>query len=466
MTLLCIDLFSGIGGMSLALKDFVKTVTYCEIEPFCQQVLTERMEDKSIDRATIHGNVRTLHLSDVIKPDIIIGGFPCQDVSSIGLQKGIADGERSGLFYEIMRLVDECPSVRYVFLENVSNILHCGLQEVLEEFGKRDFELQWLIKSAGSLGAPHVRSRWFCLATRKNTDALATEVAESTHSPFAWSVEPDARVTFKPHAKEDPSYDDNWIQRCQCLGNTVVPTVVRSAFIDLMKIKKNSSQLWDCLEQFSVPVASMSYPYPESGLVMNGRCLELPKVKSTGPSHHVPIQVELNGKVVTMQSFPTPRRGITHASAMTERSIRDLPTILVNSTIAKEYIRQGIPDIKDEDMHGSVIANVNYIEWLMGFPANWTKSKVYTKKSSSHRAHQEKQDKQQDIEEPMVIGDEAEPSSIPLPVKTPRTVKVNGMHLFMKENPGKDIVAITTMWKALPQEERTTFSQKAKQMNS
>lgn len=123
--LLAIDVFSGIGGLSVALAPFVTTVLYCEQNKYCQQVLTERMRDNLIDKAPIHNDICSLHLPSVQQPTVLCGGFPCTDISVIGLKKGIADDTRSGLFLEMMRLVDENPSIGVVFLENVSNIVKC-----------------------------------------------------------------------------------------------------------------------------------------------------------------------------------------------------------------------------------------------------------------------------------------------------------------------------------------------------
>lgn len=48
-----LDLFSGIGGITLALKEFVKTVAYCEIDPYCQSVLLSRMQEGNLPKAPI-----------------------------------------------------------------------------------------------------------------------------------------------------------------------------------------------------------------------------------------------------------------------------------------------------------------------------------------------------------------------------------------------------------------------------
>ena len=474
--LLCLDLFSGIGGMSLALHDFVKTIQYCELDPFCQCVLNERMKEGSLDKACIHGNIRTLHMSEAIKPDIIVGGFPCQDISCIGLQKGINEGERSGLFYEIMRILDECPSVSYVFLENVANIINCGLDDVIRELTKRNFNLQWLVKSAESLGAPHVRNRWFCLACRNDAELPNIPLPDAHHAMFDWSCEPFERITFKPHVKQDDSFDDNWIQRCQTLGNTVVPDVVRSSFIDLVKLQKNSSQLWECLGQHSTSIESLKNAYPECAVVIRRNCLELPKTR-TVISHGLDIKLEMNGRSIEFQKYPTPRRGITHASSLTERSLRDLPTILVYCNKTKEYIKTHISNINENELHLYLLPNVNYIEWMMGFPKDWTKANSYVK-AKSYRANVQSvgslaapaSELDVEVEDTSVaMTNDEHDNNTPTPtIETPSVAikkpKYNGMHMLMREHKGKDIVAVSALWKQLSVEERKIYSERAKQL--
>lgn len=81
------DLFSGIGGFSLGLKRAggFQTVAYCEIDPYCQEVLSARMRDGSLDTAPICTDITKLDG----RPwrglaDAITGGFPCQDISWAG----------------------------------------------------------------------------------------------------------------------------------------------------------------------------------------------------------------------------------------------------------------------------------------------------------------------------------------------------------------------------------------------
>ena len=160
-----LDLFSGIGGFALGLKRAggFKTVAYCEIDPYCQQVLRARMLDGSLDTAPICTDVRRLDGKPwARRVDLICGGFPCQDISEAGKRAGIT-GERSGLWKEIARLVCEIRP-RYVLVENVSALLVRGMGTVLGDLAEVGYDAEWEIISAASVGAPHLRERVWIVA--------------------------------------------------------------------------------------------------------------------------------------------------------------------------------------------------------------------------------------------------------------------------------------------------------------
>lgn len=164
------DLFSGIGGISKALEQWVKPVIYCEIDTYCQGVLLSRMADESISDGPIWDDITTLSgcpFNGSI--DIIYGGFPCQDVSIAGNGKGLA-GERSGLFFEILRLAEEIKP-KYIFLENVPAITSRGGLQVVREITALGYDCRWCVISAASVGALHRRERWFLLAHAKHHGA-------------------------------------------------------------------------------------------------------------------------------------------------------------------------------------------------------------------------------------------------------------------------------------------------------
>jgi len=157
-----LDLFSGIGGITLALSEWVKPVAYCDIEPFSQRVLLSRMLEGKLPRAPIWDDVTTLRGTDLPSVDIIYGGFPCQDISVAGVGKGL-EGKRSGLFFEICRLAKELKPT-FLFLENVSAITGRGLDVVGKEISEMGYDCRWCCLSASEVGANHRRERWWLLA--------------------------------------------------------------------------------------------------------------------------------------------------------------------------------------------------------------------------------------------------------------------------------------------------------------
>lgn len=154
----------------MALEPWVRPVAYCENDRYAQSVLLSRMLENSIPVAPIWDNVRTLSKSEILAPvDIIYGGFPCQDISVAGTGKGL-EGNRSGLFFEIVRLAQEIKPT-FLFLENVPGIRTRGLREVIRALTDIGFDCRWSTLSAREVGAPHLRNRWFLLARKRLSDA-------------------------------------------------------------------------------------------------------------------------------------------------------------------------------------------------------------------------------------------------------------------------------------------------------
>jgi len=155
-----LDLFSGIGGFSLGLERTggFRTVAFCEIDPFCRLVLAQHWPG-----VPIHDDARTLtadHLPAI--PDVIVGGFPCQDISVAGKGAGLA-GERSGLWREYARLIGEIRP-RYVLVENVAALLGRGLGDVLGDLAALGYDAEWHCIPASAVGAPHRRDRVWIVA--------------------------------------------------------------------------------------------------------------------------------------------------------------------------------------------------------------------------------------------------------------------------------------------------------------
>ena len=164
MDLKLLDLFSGIGGFSYAAERIVggyKTTQFVETDSYCQSVLR-----KNFPNIPIHDDIKTFTAKKG-QFDVLTAGFPCQDLSVAGRQAGIGEGTRSGLFYEIIRLLGEIQP-KFVLFENVRNLLShekgTTFQEILFQIAKAGYDAEWSVISAKDVGACHKRERIWIIA--------------------------------------------------------------------------------------------------------------------------------------------------------------------------------------------------------------------------------------------------------------------------------------------------------------
>ena len=154
-----LDLFSGIGGFALAAKrtwgDNLNIKGFCEIEPYAQKVL-----NKNFPGVPIYKDIKELDGNKFKNIDLLTGGFPCQDISIAGYGAGI-EGERSGLWSEMLRIISEVRP-RFALIENVSAITFRGGTRVVSDLAKIRYTTEWQTISAAYVGALHRRNRmWF-----------------------------------------------------------------------------------------------------------------------------------------------------------------------------------------------------------------------------------------------------------------------------------------------------------------
>ena len=163
MSYTCGDLFSGIGGGILGMHRAGFTTPWAvEIDRNCQQVLHRHFPDTQI-----HADVCTVGKHNLTPVDVIFFGSPCQGLSVAGKREGFAD-ERSGLFYEAIRIIRELQPAFAVW-ENVPGAFtaHAGrdfgtaLHELVQ-CGARD--VAWRVLDAQYFGVPQRRRRVFTVA--------------------------------------------------------------------------------------------------------------------------------------------------------------------------------------------------------------------------------------------------------------------------------------------------------------
>jgi len=164
VTLRMIDTFSGIGGFSLAARwvGGFETTQFVERDPYCQRVLA-----KHWPTVPIHDDICTFN-PEHGAADVVVGGFPCQDISQAGKGAGL-DGSRSGLFYELLR-VARLVGPRYIVLENVAAITYRGMDDVLGALAEAGYDAEWACIPAAAVGACHQRDRWWCVAYTSGAD--------------------------------------------------------------------------------------------------------------------------------------------------------------------------------------------------------------------------------------------------------------------------------------------------------
>lgn len=244
-----LDLFSGIGGFSLGLERAgMRTVAFCEIDPYCQRVLAKHWPGVPCysDIRELTGQ-RLWDDGNTVSIQVICGGFPCQDISLAGKGAGL-EGEKSGLWVEYRRVIADIRP-RFVIIENSPALRTRGADRILSELEALGYACEPVVVGAMHAGAWHRRSRAWLVAhldgqqhevsspangrtpsaeLSANADSAGLEIvldgqagqlapALRTH---AWSVEPDVgRVVYGVPARA---------HRIRALGNSVVPQITEA----------------------------------------------------------------------------------------------------------------------------------------------------------------------------------------------------------------------------------------------
>jgi DNA (cytosine-5)-methyltransferase 1 len=232
-----LDLFSGIGGFSLGLERTggFETVAFCEIEPFPRRVLAKHWPG-----VPIYNDVRTLTADvlrrDGIAVDVITGGFPCQDLSVAGKQRGMGEGTRSGLWSEIVRLIGELRP-QYVIVENVAALLSGPSEKrggwfgrVLGDLAECGYDAEWENIPASALGAPHRRERvWLTAYPHQDRCVLSADTARRilpVESALIWKPFGTTHNRLRVQELAKACWDDDGLPaELGAYGNAVVPQI-------------------------------------------------------------------------------------------------------------------------------------------------------------------------------------------------------------------------------------------------
>jgi len=175
-----VSLFAGVGGFDLALERAgVPVVASCEIDKYARGVLAKQFPNSTLinDVKDVTGDqLRELGFNG--NEGIIVGGFPCQDLSVAGKRAGLA-GARSGLFWEICRILDETKA-KWFILENVPGLLSSNdgrdMGTVIQALVERGYGVAYRILDAQYFGVAQRRRRVFIVGCLGNDGSAPAEV--------------------------------------------------------------------------------------------------------------------------------------------------------------------------------------------------------------------------------------------------------------------------------------------------
>jgi DNA (cytosine-5)-methyltransferase 1 len=168
------SLFTGIGGIDLGLErtGHFRTIWMSEIDKYANQVLAKHWPN-----VPNLGNIKEIDFGTVERPDVLVGGYPCQPFSYAGKRRGETDPRH--LWPECLRAL-RVLRPRYALFENVRGHLSMGFARVLGDLASIGFDAEWQIIPAASVGAPHRRDRLFIVAYPNNWGcASGTKETES-----------------------------------------------------------------------------------------------------------------------------------------------------------------------------------------------------------------------------------------------------------------------------------------------
>ena len=158
--LIVLSLFTGVGGFDLGFERAgMEVIGQAESDPKARSVL-----ERHWPGVTLHTDVHDITASDYPDVDVLCGGFPCQDISVAGKQKGIARGDKSVLWWEFYRVIHDLRP-RWVVIENVANLLNINggrdLGAIIGSLDELGYMGEWRILDSQGFGVPQRRRRVF-----------------------------------------------------------------------------------------------------------------------------------------------------------------------------------------------------------------------------------------------------------------------------------------------------------------
>ncbi len=234
-----VDLFSGIGGFALGFERAgMRVVALCESASQPRAVLARHWPGVPCYADIRRLSATVLDADGVSRPDVLCGGFPCQDISTAGRGAGLL-GERSGLWHEMLRLVRELRP-GWVVAENVAALRVRGADRVLADLAAEGYACWPVVVGAAHAGAPHRRQRAFILAYADRPgleERLCRATWPAPGLPVAgcggWPVEPGlGRMAAGLPGRLDRARTG----RLRGLGNAVLPDIATAIGQSIMML--------------------------------------------------------------------------------------------------------------------------------------------------------------------------------------------------------------------------------------
>ena len=418
------SLFSGVGGLDLAVEEFFGADTAWQVE-YDKHPSTILSRHWGVPN---YGDVKTIDWGSIEPIQILCGGYPCQPFSQAGKRRG-EDDERHLWPYFLEAIRQLRPSV--VVLENVRNHLRIGFTSVLGSLADEGYDARWVVVRASEVGAPHRRERLFVLAWQKElnpwpnadwgnqpqqqeSDALLrTPTAQVTEAKNGIKLEgrtpSDPQVGLAdqvvallptPMTSYTASTEEAWKERRRA-GNGAV----RDAVGDLSLVAKGvaeANQLLPTPQAHDAKNAAAATEQTALDRIDRGYGLNLadaivllptPRAMSGGPDNsagktrpsghkgttnlHGLIQDEFGVDLIGTPTTEPRRRTIAfqknrtlNPQELVDAGITDINWGKYEAAVMRWESTSGRPAPSPVE-EGTNRLNARFVEWMMGFPENW-----------------------------------------------------------------------------------------------